>query len=138
MRKLNRTGRVGVRVADQRLVHFQPTRCSNCQCGVRVSAASNTDILWPEESLRSNPQGQDVREGATAELSISSKAFHQAVAVLFGGPLAGLFVLLVLASRVPVLLAIALTIGSLLLWWRLVSRYGPALQRQLVPRLRMR
>ena len=137
MRTLHRTGRIGARLDGQRLIHFPPSRCPNCHCGARATADSNTDILWPEEAPQADPQFAGWREGATAELSISSQGFHRAVALLFGGPLAGLFMLLFAAPRLPVWLTVGLSVGTLLLWRRFVLRYAPALQRQLAPQVRV-
>jgi len=156
MGDLRRLGRLGALRDGRRMVHFEAERCTNCTCGAqasvltgRLNAHLDPTLQWPleQQTADSCVVGTDITgqcsedqlDGAGAELLISSRGFHEATAVIFGGPLALLFGVLVIASSGldwwSSWWTLAAVVSSALLWVRLVVRYRPRLRRQLAIRL---
>ena len=155
MGDLRRLGHLGAR--DGRpVIHFDAGRCANCTCGAQASVLTGSTDVNVDASL-DGLFGQQVAEscttnaeiaslgsqrelnGAGAELLISSGGFHEAVAVIFGGPLLALFGVLFIANSGPVWWTTGWTLGAVasgvLLWVHLVARYRPRLRRRLAVRL---
>lgn len=136
MGDLDRIGVTGASVDGERLVRFDAPRCENCQCGLGSTQPASTELRW--SSYNSSPEPT---EGELALLRVSSRGFHEAVAVIFGAPLVGLLAFLLIADTMPGdgtqpgWVAFAMAGGALWLWWRLLRLIRPHLQRRLAVRL---
>lgn len=128
---LRRLGRAAEQINDQRIIRFDSPRCENCSCGMRFHPnAADTDLSWSAHSASPAPP-----EGEPVLLSISARGFHETIGVVFGIPLLGLFLLLLVGSKTAPEMVVGASFVAVLLWWRLLSRISVRLHKRLAVRL---